>query len=154
MVPGNISVIKIPSFRGRRRERDRESVLQPPPPLTLASKRFLFVLQTKGFSRGSGKRRGEDDGGRGMRGGDARWKTGAELLHLLSEGSNRPVCGIARSRFSHDCGHRMPPARVGSPRPLLVLTNFHRGGNLLQFELSRAARGYSVKLDTVYFTFL
>lgn len=64
MVSDNISVIKIPRPFPRERARERESVLQPPPPLTLASKRFLFVLQTKGFSReGRGNVAGKMTGG-------------------------------------------------------------------------------------------
>jgi len=43
---------------------------------------------------------GEDENARLEEGSDRRRKQGAELLHLLSEGSNRPVCGIARSRFN------------------------------------------------------
>lgn len=66
---GNISVIKIPPslshfpslslFLSLSLPRESRYVLQPTPPLTLASKRFLFVLQTKGFSRGSERRRGK-----------------------------------------------------------------------------------------------
>lgn len=154
---GNISIIKIPSSSERE---IGESVLQPPPPLTLASKRFLFVLQTKGFSRvrvgerraieWRGARRGREVAHGRMGGRGERWKGGAventraELLHLLSEGSESPRLRELRDRDS---------AAI-TEAPLLVLTNFHRVICFNSDSSRLCLRSRSVKLNMAYFAFL
>lgn len=73
---------------------------------------ILVCFANKGFLVRVGEtssREKEGEGGRRVRHGGSEgrrkkegwkvkrgcWKTGAELLHLLFEGSNRPICGIA-----------------------------------------------------------